>query len=98
MAKSRYIKANRRLNNFASWTANSQIRNAALNGIIDCKIRFLRDGERLDHVAGIEYGDSKYWWVIAAASGIGWALQCPEGTELFIPISLDSVFDIITGQ
>jgi hypothetical protein len=95
MATSRYSKANRKLNNFSSWTLNSQIRNAALSGQLNCKLRFLRDGERLDHVAGIEYGESSYWWIIAAASGIGWALQCTEGTELFIPVSVEEVFRLI---
>jgi len=36
-------------------------------------------------LAGIEYGNSTYWWIIAAASHIGWSLQVPEGTLIRIP-------------
>jgi nucleoid-associated protein YgaU len=36
--------------------------------------------DRLDTLAGSLYGDARYWWVIAAASDIGWGLQIPPGT------------------
>ena len=45
----------------------------------------LKEGERLDQIAGAIYGDSGMWWAIAAASGIGWGLQVPPGTLLKIP-------------
>mgnify|MGYP001255758606 FL=1 len=48
----------------------------------------LRESERLDHVAHKYYGDTRLWWVIAAASDIGWGLQCPPGTFLRIPTDL----------
>jgi len=38
--------------------------------------------DRLDTLAGSIYGDAKYWWVLAAASDIGWGLQVPPGTVL----------------
>jgi len=50
-----------------------------------------RDGMRLDVIAGQEYGDSSLWWVIAAASKIGWALQIPPDTVLTIPTDLSQV-------
>lgn len=40
---------------------------------------------RLDHLAGYHYGDPTLWWVIAAASNIGWGLQVPPGTLVRIP-------------
>lgn len=51
----------------------------------------LSQGQRLDIVAANYYGDASYWWVIAAASGIGWQCQVPPGTVLKIPQSIDQV-------
>lgn len=45
----------------------------------------MRGDERLDTIAGEVYGDARYWWVLAAASDIGWCLQCPPGTIINIP-------------
>jgi hypothetical protein len=45
----------------------------------------LQQNQRLDTVAGDVYGNGKLWWIIAAASNIGWGLQCPAGTILLIP-------------
>lgn len=45
----------------------------------------LQEKQRLDTIAGQQYGEGRYWWLIAAASSIGWALQCPPGTVLLIP-------------
>lgn len=38
--------------------------------------------DRLDTIAGVTYGDARYWWVLAAASDIGWGMQVPPGTVL----------------
>lgn len=46
---------------------------------------FLDEAERLDILAGKIYGDSSLFWLISAASDIGWALQAPPGTRLKIP-------------
>tara|TARA_Y100000592_G_C5423104_1_gene294235 strand:+ start:533 stop:766 length:234 start_codon:yes stop_codon:yes gene_type:complete len=51
----------------------------------------LSQGQRLDIVSENYYGDASYWWVIAAASGIGWQCQVPAGTVLRIPQSLDRI-------
>jgi hypothetical protein len=55
----------------------------------DGNIRFdemiLQEAERLDILAGKFYGDGKLWWVIAAASNIGWVPQVPPGTLIKIP-------------
>ena len=56
----------------------------------------IKEGVRLDHIAGKRYGDGRLWWVIAAASGVGWNLQCPPGTRLVIPTSLQQI-DALVG-
>jgi len=53
--------------------------------------RLLKEGERLDTIAGIELGDARMWWIIAACSGIGWALQAPPGTLIKIPVNLSEI-------
>lgn len=45
----------------------------------------LQESNRLDILAGLYYGDGKLWWLIAAASNIGWSLQVPVGTIIKIP-------------
>jgi hypothetical protein len=87
----RYEKAQKKAKSFETWTANQRIRSAVLSGFISGETRILKDGERLDHIAGELWGDSQAAWVIAACSGIGWWLQCPPGTLLFVPDSLDAV-------
>tara|TARA_B100000214_G_C23826256_1_gene562043 strand:- start:321 stop:617 length:297 start_codon:yes stop_codon:yes gene_type:complete len=51
--------------------------------------------QRLDHIAYLAYGSSDLWWVIAAASGIGWNLQAPAGTIVRIPKELSRVFALL---
>jgi len=61
------------------------IREAVETGALRTTIRVLQEGERLDTIAGEVYNDSTLWWVIAAASGIGWSLQVPPGTRILVP-------------
>lgn len=61
------------------------IRRAMAKGTIKTKQLTVRGVERLDTLAGSIYGDSRYWWVLAAASEIGWGLQIPPGTIINIP-------------
>jgi len=63
----------------------SKIRSAVNNLAIPYTTYILKEGERLDQIAGAIYGDASMWWAIAAASGIGWGLQVPPGTLLKIP-------------
>ena len=49
----------------------------------------VRGAERLDTIAGVVYGDAQYWWILAAASDIGWGLQVPVGTVLKVPVLSD---------
>lgn len=68
--------------------------NAVERGQVSFDIHILQEGERLDTIAGERYGDGRLWWIIAAASGIGWAAQCPPGTRLRIPRQLAEVSEV----
>lgn len=68
---------------------------AVQSGQIESATHILAEGERLDILAGQNYGDSSMWWVIAAASGVGWCLQVPPGTVLKIPVSLDKIQQLV---
>lgn len=74
---------------------NSIIRANVITGNIDSEVIILEENRRLDQIAGQVYGNSSYWWVIAAASGIGWGLQLPEGTLITIPKDLASVLSLV---
>lgn len=67
------------------------IRDNIANGNIRFKETVLRENERLDILAGQEYGDGTLYWLIAAASGIGFVLQVPAGTRIVIPVLEDCV-------
>ena len=69
---------------------------AVQTGRLRIRTRVLREGERIDIIAGEELGDAKMWWIIAACSGIGWGMQAPAGTSLTIPVKLSDV-KAITG-
>lgn len=70
---------------FGSSITATKIRQALRDGSIKSQEIVLRGAERLDTLAGSIYGDGRYWWIIAAASDIGWALQVPPGTIIRIP-------------
>jgi nucleoid-associated protein YgaU len=72
-------------------TTSRDISSAVSSGRVPVTRRVTQEGDRLDKIAGQVYGNSSLWWVIAAASGIGWGLQVPPGTLLLIPKSLDNV-------
>lgn len=76
---------------YATPSSVSSIRTAVKNGAIATTEYVSLENERLDTIAGKWYGNATLWWVIAAASDIGWALQIPPGTKLLIPTSLASV-------
>lgn len=71
------------------------IKQAVDNKLIRTRVVILQGSERLDIIAGREYGDSSNWWIIAAASGIGWGLQVPPGTRLVIPTDLSEVANLV---
>jgi hypothetical protein len=74
-----------------------KIRAAVESGQLPCAEMVLAAGQRLDIIAGQEYGDGSLWWVIAAASNIGWAPQVPPGTVLLVPTSLAAVDRIVSS-
>jgi hypothetical protein len=61
---------------------------------LPCSTIVLRGAERLDTLSGVIYGDAKYYWVLAAASDIGWGMQIPAGTIIKIP-DLGSVAQLV---
>jgi hypothetical protein len=87
MTTSRYIRSPRL--DLGAQFGTSQViplvRAAIKNGNIPVKTITLRGSERLDTLAGVLYGDSRYWWVLAIASNIGWGLQVPTDTVINVP-------------
>ena len=73
---------------------SSRIYKGVTNGTIPFKAQRLKVNQRLDHLAAEFYGSSSYWWIIAAASGIGWNMQVPEGTIIRIPRNLGQILAI----
>lgn len=67
---------------------------AVENDLIQYELVISEEGKRLDHYANEYYGDANNWWIIAAASGIGWWLQVPEGVVLRIPVSLNEIINL----
>ena len=97
MAISRYSFVNkvREKKFYGTSFASAIIFNAVERGEIIATTVELKSHQRLDQLAGRAYGSSSYWWIIAAASGIGWGLQVPAGTVIRIPKSLDQVINIL---
>lgn len=72
-----------------------EFRRAIKLGTIPVVRTFVATGaDRLDSLAGAVYGDARYWWVLAAASGIGWGLQIPPGTVINV-VSLSDVSQFV---
>jgi len=97
MALSRYaytprIQGRSRL---ATTTNGARIYNACVSGGLAFSTAVIKEGQRLDHIAGSAYGSASMWWIIAAASGIGWGLQIPPGTIVRIPKSATDVMLLI---
>lgn len=61
------------------------VRSAIKNGEIQTTKIYIKGSERLDTLAGELYGDGRYWWILAAASDIGWGLQLAPGTIILVP-------------
>ena len=76
--------------------ASYRVYKAIEAGLLEYETRILEEGERLDHIAGAVYDNANYWWIIAAASGIGWGLQVPAGTYIRIPRNISEVFGVLS--
>jgi hypothetical protein len=72
-----------------------RIRRAVTAGTLATRELVLTEGQRLDNLAGSLYGDGRLWWVIAAASGIGWWLQAPPGTRILVPVDINAVMRLV---
>lgn len=70
---------------FGTSVASSVIRSAVKQGTLKTREVVVRGAERLDTLAGSIYGESRFWWVLAAASDVGWGLQVPPGTIIRVP-------------
>ena len=54
-----------------------------------------KPNDRLDILATRFYGEGSYWWIIAIANDIGWALQISAGIQLRIPKMADKILERI---
>ena len=72
-----------------------RIRAGIKSGRISTVERVLKQPERIDMIAHKMYGDGRLWWMIAAASGIGWWLQAPAGTHIRIPTDPAQIMDLL---
>ncbi len=97
MSVSRYRRVSRLKGNSQLGTSN--ITRVIFRNVIDGNIAYinhvLKEGERLDHLAGKFLGNGDLWWVVAAASGIGWMLQAAPGTRIRIPTNVDQVMSFV---
>ncbi len=67
------------------------VRRLVSNGTVLTTRYISKENDRLDVIAGRIYGDSSYWWIIAACSNIGWGLQIPPNTVIEYPTNLNDV-------
>jgi len=74
---------------------NTRIRKGVQQGIIDVVEIVLEEDRRLDQISGQFYGTASYWWVVAAASGIGWGLQVPAGTIVLVPKDINQILGYV---
>jgi hypothetical protein len=95
MAISRYAFTQQILgrSTLATNKISKKVYDGVLSGNIPFSTQVIKEGQRLDHIAALAYGSSSLWWVIAAASGIGWGLQIPEGTVIRIPNNINDVIE-----
>lgn len=72
-----------------------RIQKGVKTGRISIKEHVCAELERLDILAGKYYGDGRLWWIISAASGVGWGMQVPPGTRLLIPTKPEQIARIV---
>ena len=72
------------------------LRRARDFGLIPTREVILKESQRLDHLAHEHLGNSRFWWVLAALSDIGWGMQLPPGTIIKVPVDLRSI-QVIVG-
>lgn len=80
---------------FATSDMIRRVFNAVDEGSIPVEIVQIDATSRLDVIAFEAYGDSTLWWIIAAASGIGWPSQLAPGTYIRVPRDLNAIYEIM---
>ena len=75
--------------------AVTRIRRARDFGLLSTRTIILQSSQRLDHLAHEYLNDSKLWWVLAALSDIGWAMQLPPGTIITVPVDTSAIKSIV---
>lgn len=73
----------------------NMIRMGVKNNTLSYMSDVIPEGKRLDHIAFEYYNDARLWWIIAAASNIGWWLQVPPGTRIVIPTDLNQILNFV---
>ena len=98
MALSRYVNSVKiRGIRYGTSEISTIIKKAIDSRTINYSTYVMKEGDRLDTVAGERLGDGGNWWAIAAASGIGWGLQVPPGTLVKIP-NMASVIALVVSR
>ena len=97
MAYSRYDRSTRLKGGKLLGTSDTslRLRRATTTGFLSTRTPVSKENERLDILAGKFLGSAQYWWIIAACSGVGWALQVPPGKRLKIPTDISQVENLI---
>jgi hypothetical protein len=100
MPVSRYANSSRLAFGTQYGTSNAiaNLRSAIKNDQLSYTTIVLRGAERLDTLAGEAYGDGRYWWILAAASDIGWSLQVPPGTVINVPNLSEALNAVVTQR
>ena len=98
MSVSRYRRISRIKGGMQLGTSsiNSIIYNNVISGNIETFDYVLKEGERLDQLAGKYLGNGDMWWVLAASSGIGWMLQAAPGTRIRIPKNINQIMAYVS--
>jgi hypothetical protein len=74
---------------------SSRIYGEVDSGVIPSTLTQVTSNKRLDVIAFEAYGDASLWWIIAAASGIGWPMQLSPGTYIRVPTDLNRIYEIM---
>lgn len=80
---------------YATSELYSQIYQAIDRGEVPATVKQLSSATRLDILAFECYGDASLWWIIAAASGIGWSMQLSPGAYVRVPTDLNVIYEIM---
>jgi len=80
---------------FTTPDLSTRIYKAVDVGLVPSSVQQISSGKRLDVIAYEAYGDASLWWIIAAASGIGWPMQLSPGTYIRVPTDLNGIYELM---